>query len=155
VNLGNNAVGGTTQLSAVWVNNLSNSSLSSSDNVLLYAPAGGSPHNAEQLAWQLHGASGAIELPGMILAGQHQHILVAYDASSNGLPILAANAAPGSIVTPVLHPEVVQIADVDLVNTTGTPQNSTFNLNVYASDMVSLTGVSLTSLTSDNIHFLG
>jgi hypothetical protein len=109
-----------------------------SDTVLLYAPAGGSPHNAQQLAWQLHGASGEVVLPGMIPAGQDEHILVAYDATPH--------------VFPIQH--VVHIADVDLVNTSGSPQNSTFNLNVYASDMVSLTGVSLTSLTADNIHFI-
>jgi hypothetical protein len=39
-----------TQLSMVWLNSGSNSNLKSSDNVLLYAPAGGSPHNAQQLA---------------------------------------------------------------------------------------------------------
>jgi hypothetical protein len=48
----------------------------------------------------------------------------------------------------------VHIADVDLVNTSTVSQNSTANLNVYASDMVSLIGVSLTSLTPDNIHFV-
>jgi hypothetical protein len=145
-------VGGA-QLSAVWVNHDSNSSLRPYDNVLLYAPAGGSPHNAQELAAQLHGAAGAITLPGLLLPGQDQHILVAYDASPNVLPILAASAGPGMIVTPVQRPEVVHIADVDLVNLSGSAQNSTFNVNVYASDMVSLTGVSLTNLTSDNIHF--
>jgi hypothetical protein len=49
---------------------------------------------------------------------------------------------------------VVNIADVDLVNTSASNQSSTANLNVYASDMVHLTGVSLTSLTPDNIHFI-
>jgi hypothetical protein len=49
---------------------------------------------------------------------------------------------------------VVNIADVDLVNTSGSAQNSTANLNVYASDMVSLVGVSLAGLTSANIHFI-
>jgi hypothetical protein len=71
------------------------------------------------------------------------------------LPIAEdANAAP-AFINP-LHgpPPVVHIADVDLVNTSGIPQSATFNLNVYASDMVSLTGVSLTSLTPDNIHFI-
>jgi hypothetical protein len=48
----------------------------------------------------------------------------------------------------------LHIADVDLVNMSGSVQNSTNNLNVYASDMVSLTGVSLASLTPDNIHFI-
>ena len=67
------------------------------------------------------------------------HILVAYDASFNLLG--------------VVHP-VVNIADVDLVNTSATNQSSTANLNVYASDMVNLTGVSLTGLTSANIHFI-
>jgi hypothetical protein len=145
---------GPAQLSPVWVNRDSNSSLQSSNNVLLYAPAGGSPHSAQELAAQLHGAAGAVVLPGLILAGHDQHILVAYDASSNVLPILGATAAPASIISPLQHPQVVHIADVDLVNTSGSPQNSTFNLNVYASDMVSLTGVSLTSLTSNNIHFI-
>jgi hypothetical protein len=126
------------QLSAVWANNLSNSSLEDSDNVLRYAPAGGSPHNAQELAAQLHGASGAIVLPGNILPGQDQHILVAYDATPH--------------VFPIQH--VVHIADVDLVNTTTSNQSSTANLNVYASDMVSLVGVSLSSLMPDNIHFI-
>jgi hypothetical protein len=49
---------------------------------------------------------------------------------------------------------VVNIADVDLVNTSATNQTSTANLNVYASDMVNLTGVSLTGLTSANIFYL-
>jgi hypothetical protein len=49
---------------------------------------------------------------------------------------------------------VVNIADVDLVNTGASNQSSTANLHVYASDMVSLTGVSLTSLTSANIDFI-
>jgi hypothetical protein len=127
---------GTAQLSAVWVNSGSNSSLKSSDNVLLYDP---SPlQNAQQLAAQLHSASGAVALPGAILPGQSEHILVAYDAS---FKIVITNHA-------------VNIADVDLVNTSGSSQNSTANLEVYASDMVHLTGVSLTNLTSDNIHFI-
>jgi hypothetical protein len=149
------ASAGTAQLSAVWVNNLSNSALNLSDNVLRYAPGGGSPHNAQELAAQLHGASGAIVLPGFILPGQDEHILVAYDANSIGLPITEnASAAPG--FSNPLHgpPPVVHIADVDLVNTSAIPQSATFNLHVYASDMVSLTGVSLTSLIPDNIHFL-
>jgi hypothetical protein len=147
------ASAGTAQLSTVWANSSSNSSLNASDNVLLYAPAGGSPHNAQELAAQLHGASGAIVLPGFILPGQHEHILVAYDANSKGLPIAQnASAAPG-FINPLQGPPVVHIADVDLVNTSGIPQSATFNLHVYASDMVSLTGVSLTSLTSENIHF--
>ena len=48
----------------------------------------------------------------------------------------------------------MNIADVDLVNTSATNQSSTANLNVYASDMVNLTGVSLTGLTSADIHFI-
>jgi hypothetical protein len=126
---------GAAQLSAVWVNSGSNSSLKSADDVLLYAPSDASVHNAQQLATQLHTSSDAIVLPGggLIAPGQDKHILVAYDAG--------------------FHRHVVNIADVDLVNTSGSNQSSTANLNVYASDMVSLTGVSLTSLTSDNIHF--
>jgi hypothetical protein len=156
VDLGGSVVAsaGAAQVSKVWANSSSNSSLNASDNVLLYAPAGGSPHNAQELAAQLHGASGAIVLPGFILPGQHEHILVAYDANSIGLPIAEdAIAAPG-LINP-LHgpPPVVHIADVDLVNISGIPQSATFNLHVYASDMVSLTAVSLTSLTSENIHF--
>jgi hypothetical protein len=136
VALGGTIALGLTQLSTVWLNHTdSNPLLKPSDNVLLYAPGGGSPHNAQQLAAQLHGASGEVVLPGDIAPGQHLHILVAYDASLR--------------VFPIQH--VVNIADVDLVNTSGSPQNSTNNLNVYASDMVHLTGVSLTSLTSDNI----
>jgi hypothetical protein len=128
---------GLAQVSAVWANS-SNSSLNSSDNVLRYAPAGGSPHNAQELAAQLQTAAGAIVLPGSIIPGQHEHILVAYDPSLKVFPIQHA----------------VNIADVDLVNTSGSTQNSTANLNVYASDMVHLAGVSLSSLTSDNIHFI-
>jgi hypothetical protein len=68
------------------------------------------------------------------------HILVAYDASSN------ANVT-------IQH--AVNIADVDLVNTSASKNaTSTADLNVYASDMVHLTGVSLTSLVADNIHFI-
>jgi hypothetical protein len=154
-------VAGAAQLSPVWVNNTSNISLESGDNVLRYAPAGGSPHNAQQLAAQLQGASGAIALPaGFIQPGQDVHILVAYDANSRGLPVVegASTAAfivsplPG--VTPLQGPPAVNIADVDLVNTSSSPQNSTFGLNVYASDMVHLTGVSLANLTSANFHFI-
>jgi hypothetical protein len=132
---------GAAQLSAVWVNSTSNSSLKASDNVLLYDPSDASVQNAEQLAAQLHAASDAIVLPGggFIASGQDWHVLVAYDASFNLL---------GSI-----H-HVVNIADVDLVNTSASSQSSTANLHVYASDMVSLTGVSLTSLTAANIFFI-
>jgi hypothetical protein len=136
---------GAAQLSAVWVDSGSNNSLKAADNVLLYAPSDASVQNAQQLAAQLHSSSDAIVLPGaasglgFIPPGQHAHILVAYDASFSLL---------GSV-----HP-VVNIADVDLVNTSASNQTSTANLNVYASDMVSLTGVSLTGLTSANIHYL-
>ena len=134
-------VAGAAQLSAIWVNSGSNSSLKLADDVLLYAPSDASVQSAQQLAAQLHTSSDAIVLPGggFIAPGQDKHILVAYDASF----ILG---------TTVEH--VVNIADVDLVNTSGSNQNSTAHLNVYASDMVNLTGVSLTSLTSANIHFI-
>jgi hypothetical protein len=122
---------GAAHLSAVWVNSGSNGSLKASDNVLLYAPSDASVQNAQQLAVQLHTASDAITLPGPIAPGD-KHILVAYAAGNN----------------------VVNIADVDLVNTGASNQSSTANLHVYASDMVSLTGVSLTSLTSANIDFI-
>jgi hypothetical protein len=124
---------GFAQLSAVWVDSTSNSSLKASDNVLLYAPFDASVQNAQQLAAQLHTASDAIVLPGggFIASGQDKHILVAYEVGHFG----------------------VNIADVDLVNTGGSNQSSTANLHVYASDMVSLTGVSLPSLTSANIVF--
>jgi len=134
---------GAAQLSAVWMDSGSNNSLKGTDNVLLYAPSDASVHNAQQLAAQLHTSSDAIVLPGaglgFIPPGQHAHILVAYDASFSLLG--------------VVH-HVVNIADVDLVNTSATNQSSTANLNVYASDMVNLTGVSLTGLTSANIHFI-
>jgi hypothetical protein len=131
---------GAAQLSAVWVNSASNSSLKTSDTVLLYAPSDASVQNAQQLAAQLHTASDAITLPGGHIApGEDKHILVAYDASFNVL---------GSI-----H-HVVNIADVDLVNTSASSQSSTANLHVYASDMVGLPGVSLTDLTSANILFI-
>jgi hypothetical protein len=130
---------GPAQLSALWVNSGSNSSLKTTDDVLLYAPSDASLQNAQQLATQLHTPSDAIVLPGGFSIGRDQdkHILVAYDASFTAL---------GTI-----H-HVVNIADVDLVNTSASNQTSTANLNVYASDMVSLTGVSLTSLTN-NIQF--
>jgi hypothetical protein len=136
---------GAALLSTVWVDNDSNNSLHPFDNVLLYAPSDASVQNAQQLAAQLHTSSDAIMLPGLgfgggfIGPGQDKHILVAYDASFSLL---------GSI-----H-HVVNIADVDLVNTSASNQTSTANLNVYASDMVSLTGVSLTGLTSANIFYL-
>jgi hypothetical protein len=133
---------GAAQLSAVWVNSGSNNSLKPADNVLLYAPSDASVQNAQQLAAQLHTFSDSIVLPGFPLfigPGQDKHILVAYDASFS---LLGA-----------IHP-VVNIADVDLVNTSASNQGATDSLNVYASDMVSLTGVSLTSLTSTNIHYL-
>jgi hypothetical protein len=90
----------------------------------------------------LHTSSDAVTLPGggFIGPNQDKHILVAYDASG---PL--ANPLP-----------VVHIADVDLVNTSASNQSSTTNLHVYASDMVSLVGVSLTDLTSGNpIKFPG
>jgi hypothetical protein len=127
------------------VDNDSNNSLHPFDNVLLYAPSDASVQNAQQLAAQLHTSSDAILLPGagfgggFIGPGQDKHILVAYDASFNLL---------GSF-----H-HVVNIADVDLVNTSASNQNSTANLNVYASDMMNLTDVLLLGLTSDNIHFI-
>jgi hypothetical protein len=101
--------------------------------VLLYAPSDASLQSAQQLATQLHTSQDAIVLAGgnYIPAGYDRHILVAYQANN-----------------------AVHIADVDLVNMSGSVQNSTNNLNVYASDMVSLTGVSLTNLASDNIHFV-
>jgi hypothetical protein len=132
---------GAATLSPVWTSGSSNSSLAAGDNVLLYAPSGVTETNAQQLAAQLHTSTGAIVLPagspvfGYVLPGLDEHILVAYDAS-----VGSAHA--------------VNIADVDLVNMSGSPQNSTANLNVYASDMVHLVGVSLASLTSANINFV-
>jgi hypothetical protein len=122
---------GVAHLSAVWVNAGSNGSLNASDNVLLYAPAGASVQNAQQLAALLHTAADAVMLPGSIMPGQNKHILVAYSTG-----------------------QAVNIADVDLVDVGASNQSSTGNLNVYASDMVSLTGVSLAGLTSANIHFI-
>ena len=88
--------------------------------------------NAQELATLLHTSSDAITLPGpMISPGQDKHILVAYNGGQS-----------------------VNIADVDLVNTSASNQSSTADLNVYASDMVSLTGVSLANLTSTNVHFI-
>jgi hypothetical protein len=127
---------GAAQLSKLWTN--SGSTLMTSDNVLLYAPSDASLQNAQQLAAELHTASGAVVLPGSgvsgsIGPGDDRHILVAYDAGNN----------------------TVNIADVDLVNmSTTNSQSSTANLNVYASDMVRLVDASLTSLTPDNIHFI-
>jgi hypothetical protein len=132
---------GVAQLSAPWTNSGSNGSLKASDNVLLYVPSDASLQNAQQLAAQLQTSSDAVVLPdgGSIGPGQHKHILVAYDASfvKHGTTFLITN-----------------IADVDLVNNTSNAQTSTANLNVYASDMVSLLGASLSSLTPDNIHFI-
>jgi hypothetical protein len=132
---------GEAQWSTVWVNNMSNGLLKTTDNVLFYAPSDGFLRNAQQLAAQLHTSYDAVVLPGGGLIGPDdaRHILVAYDASSN---------VNGTIQ------HAVNIADVDLVNTSASNQNSTANLNVYASDMVHLVGVSLTSLTSENIHFI-
>jgi hypothetical protein len=125
-------VAGAAQLSQVWHDSTSNSSLKATDNVLLYAPSDVSVQSAQQLAAQLHTSSDAIVLAGFYIpAGYDRHILVAYETNN-----------------------AVHIADVDLVNMSASPQNSTANLNVYASDMVSLTGVSLASLTPDNIHFI-
>ena len=76
---------------------------------------------------------------GSIGAGQDKHILVAYDASFTKNGVTFHN---------------VNIADVDLVNPGASAQGSTANLNVYASDVVSVLGVSLTSLVPDNIHFI-
>ena len=100
--------------------------------MLLYAPSGAFLQNAQDLAAKLHTSSGAVTLPGAVLTNKDEHILVAYDAGNNQ----------------------VNIADVDLVNTGASAQNSTANLDVYASDMVSLVGVSLASLTSANIQFI-
>jgi hypothetical protein len=130
---------GAAQLSQVWVDSSSNSSLNASDDVLRYAPSDVSLHSAQQLAEQLHTSSDAIVLPG---AQPHTsgifpldvHILVAYAAANN----------------------VVNIADVDLVDRSLNTEMSTADsyVQVYASDMVSLVGVSLASLTPDNIHFV-
>jgi hypothetical protein len=124
---------GAAQLSAVWVNSSSNGSLKTTDDVLLYAPSDASLQNAQQLAAQLHTAADGVVMPGLIPPGADVHILVAYPAGNNA----------------------VNIADVDLVNTGTTPQTSTANffVHVYASDMVHLTGVALTDLTSANIQF--
>jgi hypothetical protein len=134
---------GPAQLSDIWVNFGSNfdGSLKLSDTVLLYAPADASLQNAQQLAAQLHTTFDSILMPppGHVAPGEDKHILVAYDASF---------AVMGTI-----H-RVVNIADVDLVNTSGSNQSSTANLDVYASDMVSLTGVSLMRLNSTDIHFI-
>jgi hypothetical protein len=130
---------GAAQLSDVWVNSGSNSSLNLADNVLRYAPSDASLQNAQQLAAQLHTSSNAVVLPGVILAGHDVHIPVAYDASSN---------VNGTIQ------HAVNIADVDLVNMSGNNQTSTANINVYASDMVHLTGVSLSDLHSASIQFI-
>jgi hypothetical protein len=127
---------GAATLSPVWVNSSSNFLLVAGDDVLLYAPSGVTETTAQQLAAQLHTVSGAIVPPGgVIVPGQDAHILVAYDAST----------ASG---------HAVNIADVDLVNTTTSNQNATVNLNVYASDMVHLVGASLTGLASHNIDFI-
>jgi hypothetical protein len=129
---------GAAQLSAVWHDSTSNSSLKPFDSVLLYAPSDTVVANAQELAARLHTVADAIVLPsagsstlGFIEPGQAKHILVAY-----------------------VHLQALDIADVDLVNTSASNQNSTANLNVYALDLVSLTGVSLTSLTSANIQFI-
>ncbi len=132
---------GAAQLSALWVNSGSNISLKTTDNVLLYAPSDASIEQADQLAAQLHTAADAVVLPGggLIGAGRDKHILVAYDASFTKNGVTFHN---------------VKIADVDLVNPGASAQGSTANLNVYASDVVSVLGVSLTSLVPDNIHFI-
>ena len=134
---------GPAQMSALWINSGSNASLNPFDNLLLYDPSDAKMINAQQLAAQLHAPGDALLLPGgggsglgYIAPGQDKHILVAYDASLDFQQI---------------HIPIVNIADVDLVNTTATNQSSTANCNVYASDMVSLIGVSLPSLTSANI----
>jgi hypothetical protein len=127
---------GAAQLSTPWTNSGSNSLLKTTDNVLLYAPFDASPlRDSRALAAQLQTASDAVVLPGHIGAGDQMHILVAYDASD------AFN-------------NYVNIADVDLVNTTASNQSSTANLHVYASDMVSLVGVPLASLAAANIQFI-
>jgi hypothetical protein len=134
---------GAAQLSPVWVNS-SNNPLTTSEDVLLYAPSGVTETNAQQLAAQLHTPSGAIVL-GEFPVGPKQdlHILVAYDAKTfiNKAGVLVPQFA-------------TNIADVDLVNTSTSAQDSTVNLNVYASDMVHLTGVSLSSVTPANIDFV-
>jgi hypothetical protein len=123
---------GVSHLSAVWIDSGSSSSLNASDNVLLYAPSAASVQNAQQLASQLHTALNAVTLPGAVLTSRDEHILVAYDAGNNQ----------------------VNIADVDLVNMSPSAQSSTANLQVYASDMASLVGVSLASLSTANIQFI-
>jgi hypothetical protein len=125
---------GDAQLSAVWVNSSSNSALKTSDNVLRYAPSDASLNNASELAPLLHTSTDAVTLPGLIPPGAGVHILVAYNLAGFNFPVMT-------------------IADVDLVNTGNTPQNSTANVNIYASDMVTLLGVSLTDLIPANIHF--
>jgi hypothetical protein len=71
-------------------------------------------------------------LAGSVAAGADAHFLVAY-ASGDG----------------------VNVADVDFRNTTGTAQTTTnmAGVDIYASDIVHLTGVSTTALANANIHF--
>jgi hypothetical protein len=121
---------GTSSMSEIWTSVNSNGLLSPSNNVLLYNPSSASLQDAKDLAVALN-VTAPITLPNGVGPNVDAHILVAY----------AVNNA-------------VNIADVDLVNTTMSAQTSTANLNVYASDMVHLIGVSLSSLTPDNIQFI-
>jgi hypothetical protein len=87
--------------------------------------------NAAALASFLHSTGTALVTPTALANNQDFHILFAY-SSGDG----------------------VNIADVDILNNSGANQTSTANMNVYASDLVHLTGVSLASLTEHNVQFV-
>ena len=87
-------------------------------------------NNAAQLALDLNTIF-PITLPTGVTAGTNEHMLFAYQS-----------------------PTGVNIADVDFVSTAGTTTNTNAaTMHIYASDMVHLAGVSLSSLTNADIHF--
>jgi hypothetical protein len=91
-------------------------------------------NGAVGLAQFLHSAGGNITFAGPGLAADTAaHILFAYSDGAN-----------------------VHIADVEFVNNAPGPAETTTNeVNIVtATDMVQLTGVSLASLNTHNVHFL-
>jgi hypothetical protein len=109
--------------------------ITAADNFLFDAGVGTivNVQSASMLANDLHTIA-PITLAGPgVAAGAQAHILVAYSANGG-----------------------VNIADVDLVNTTGAALTSTNNagFHIYASDMVHIAGITLGQLSDANIHFV-
>jgi hypothetical protein len=120
--------GGIGAANSVIVPNGGSPQIVAANNVILFANAGNIA-NAATLALDLNTVD-PITLPNPIAINAHQHIIVAYNTGT-----------------------AVNFADVDLVNTGTASATTNVNTHVFASDMVSLIGVTLAQLSNANIHF--